>query len=144
MTDRTDNASWPMLFAAFAVALVSSLAVLFVGEVMGQVPCNLCWFQRAFMFPLAIILAIAAFRSDAAVWIYAMPLAAAGWLVAGFHTLLFTGIIPQAIQPCTASGPSCSSEDMTILGALPLPALSLLAFTVIIALLAPAQWRSRS
>lgn len=144
MIDRTENSSWPMLFAAFTVAVVSSLAVLFVGEVMGQVPCNLCWFQRAFMFPLAIVLAIAAFRSDAAVWVYAVPLAAAGWLIAGFHTLLYAGIIPETIQPCTASGPSCSGADMTILGGLPLPALSLLAFTAIIAFLALARRRSAS
>lgn len=44
---------------AWIVALVASLAVLFIGEVMGQTPCVLCWFQRAFMFPLAIILASA-------------------------------------------------------------------------------------
>lgn len=136
--------SWAFLFLAFAVALASSLAVLFVGEVMGQVPCNLCWFQRAFMFPLAIILAVAAFRSDAAVWVYAMPIAACGWLVAGFHTLLYAGIIPEAIQPCTASGPSCSSADMTILAGLPLPVLSLLAFTAIIACLFLVRRRSTS
>lgn len=130
-----DNRAWTPLFLAFAVALVASLAVLFVGEVMGQVPCNLCWFQRAFMFPLAIVLAVAAFRSDAAVWIYAVPIGAVGWLVAAFHTLLYAGIIPETIQPCTASGPSCSSADMTILGGVPLPALSLAAFTATIALL---------
>lgn len=95
------------------------------------------------MFPLAIILAVAAFRSDAAVWIYAVPLAVAGWLVAGFHTLLYAGIIPEAIEPCGV-GPSCSSTDMTILGGLPLPALSLLAFTAIIACRLLAQRRSTS
>ena len=51
---------WPMLFAAWLIALVSTLAALFIGEVMGQAPCVLCWFQRAFMFPLAVILLIAA------------------------------------------------------------------------------------
>jgi len=50
---------WRPLGAAWTIALLSSLAVLFVGEVMGQAPCDLCWFQRAFMFPLAIILGIA-------------------------------------------------------------------------------------
>lgn len=136
-----DNRSWAPLFLAFAVTLVSSLAVLFIGEVMGQAPCNLCWLQRAFMFPLAIVLAVAALRSDAAVWIYAVPLAAAGWLVAGFHMLLYAGIIPETIQPCTASGPSCSSADMTIFG-VPLPALALAAFTAIIALLLLARRRT--
>lgn len=137
-----DNRSWAPLFLAFAIALASSLAVLFVGEVMGQAPCNLCWFQRAFMFTLAIVLAVAAFRTDAAVWIYAVPLAAAGWLVAGFHTLLYAGIIPETIQPCTASGPSCSGADMTIFGGAPLPALALAAFTAIIALLLLARRRT--
>ena len=41
---------------AWTVATSASLAVLFIGEVLGQTPCLLCWFQRAFMFPLAIIL----------------------------------------------------------------------------------------
>ena len=43
---------------AWAVALASTLAVLFIGEVPGQMPCLLCWYQRAFMFPLAIILGL--------------------------------------------------------------------------------------
>ena len=46
------------LTAAWIVALGSSLAVLYIGEVLGQAPCNLCWFQRAFMFPLAIVLSL--------------------------------------------------------------------------------------
>ena len=142
-TPAAGNTSWTALLLAFAVSLVASLAVLFVGEVMGQVPCNLCWFQRAFMFPLAIILAAAAFRSDADVWIYAVPLAAAGWLVAAFHTLLYAGIIPEAIEPC-GLGPSCSNVDMTIFGGLPLPVLSLAAFTAIIACLLLARRRSTS
>jgi len=141
---RANGNSWALLFLAFAVALVASLGALFVGEVMGQSPCNLCWFQRAFMFPLAIVLAVAAFRSDTAAWVYAVPLASSGLLVAGFHTLLYAGIIPETIQPCTASGPSCSSADMTILGGLPLPALSFAAFTAIIACLFLARGRSRS
>lgn len=35
MIDKPDDNSWPMLFAAFAVAVAASLTVLFVGEVMG-------------------------------------------------------------------------------------------------------------
>lgn len=137
-----ENPSWPALFAASLLALGASLAVLFIGEVMGQAPCNLCWFQRAFMFPLAIILAIAAYRADSGAWIYALPLAVGGALVAAFHTLLYVGIIPEAIQPCTASGPSCSSADMTILGGAPLPLLSLLVFLAIATCLIIAKRRS--
>lgn len=134
MNSRKDTA-WPLLFGASALALVASLAVLFIGEIMGQAPCNLCWFQRCFMFPLAIILVVAAFRSDTGVWIYALPLALAGSLVALFHTMVFVGVIPEALKPCTVGGPSCSGAEMTILGGAPLPLLSLLAFAAIAACL---------
>lgn len=136
-TSPTDNA-WNLLFIAWATALVASLSALFIGEIMGQAPCNLCWFQRAFMFPLVIVLAIASYRSDFAIAIYAIPLAGAGWLLAGFHSLLYLGVIPEAIEPC-GKGPSCSSADMTILGSVPLPVLSLTAFTIIIASLYMAR-----
>lgn len=126
---------WALLFAAWLVALLASLAVLFVGEVMGQAPCNLCWFQRAFMFPLVLVLGVACLRSDPAAWCYALPLALAGLLVAGFHSLLYLGVIPEAITPCSATGPSCTSANMRILGSLPLPLLSAGAFLAIALLL---------
>ncbi|MBN9023479.1 MAG: disulfide bond formation protein B [Rhizobiales bacterium] len=128
------GSGWTFLVLAWCVALVSTLAALFVGEVMGQVPCNLCWYQRAFMFPLAIILAVAAYRSDTCAVVYATPLAVGGWLVAAFHTLLYAGVIPEGIEPCGV-GPSCSGADMTVGGVLPLPVVSLAAFTLIIAFL---------
>jgi len=130
--------AWGRLFAAWIVALAATAGALFIGEVMGQAPCNLCWYQRAFMFPLAVILAVATFREDTGVWRYALPIAVLGGLVAAFHSLLYAGIIPEAIKPCAASGPSCSSADMTILG-LPLPYLSLAAFTAVAALLVPTR-----
>jgi disulfide bond formation protein DsbB len=121
------------LAAAWGIALVASLAVLFVGEVMGQQPCVLCWYQRVAMFPLALLLGIAAYRGDYGIWRYALPVAAVGLLIAAFHSLLYYGIIPKAIEPCGA-GPSCTSADMTIFG-FALPVLSLIAFAAISALL---------
>ena len=35
---------------------------------MGQAPCDLCWFQRAFMFPLAIILGTLGGGILASIW----------------------------------------------------------------------------
>jgi len=127
------------LLAAWLIALVSTLAVIFIGEVLGQTPCILCWFQRAFMFPLAVILGIAVWRDDTGIRVYAIPLALIGALVAAWHMGLYIGVIPEAVQPCTASGPSCTSQDMLVLG-LPIPLLSLGAFTAIAAL--PAARRT--
>jgi disulfide bond formation protein DsbB len=136
-TVHTSRYAWGRLFAAWTIALAATFGALFIGEVMGQTPCHLCWHQRVFMFPLAVVLAVATFREDAGIWRYALPIAVLGGLVASFHSLLYAGIIPEAIKPC-GQGPSCSSADMTILG-LPLPYVSLAAFTAIAALLIPAR-----
>ena len=39
------NEAWVPLFAAWTTALASTLGALFIGEVMGQTPCDLCWHQ---------------------------------------------------------------------------------------------------
>lgn len=134
MTNNDATASghdrWRYLFVAWIIAVAASLGALFIGEVVGQAPCSLCWHQRAFMFPLAVLLAVASFRGDTGIWRYALPLAAIGMVIAGFHSLLYAGLIPEGIQPCS-QGPSCASADMTILGMLPLPYLSLAAFAAI-------------
>ncbi|WP_313605315.1 disulfide bond formation protein B [Rhizobium sp.] len=136
--DRTElqpsDGTWLPTFGAWIIALGSSLSALFIGEIMGQAPCDLCWHQRAFMFPLAVLLAVAVYRGDGRCWYYAAPLAAIGWLIAAFHNLLYFKIVPTAIKPC-GQGPSCSGDGMVVFGVLPIPLLSLAAFTAIIILL---------
>ena len=137
-----DRRAWYVLLAAWLVALTATLGALFIGEIMGQAPCVLCWFQRAFMFPLAVILAVACVTSDTRVWRYALPLAAIGWLVALYHALLDGGVIPERIEQCGA-GPSCTDANMTLFGSAPIPILSMIAFSAIIALLMLVRRRSQ-
>lgn len=133
--------AWYLLLSAWGLALVATLSALFIGEVMGQAPCNLCWFQRVFMFPLVIILGIACYRSDTSVWRYALPVASLGWLVALYHSLLYLGVFGDSIEPCGAGG-SCTDSNMTILGGIALPVLSLIIFSLISALLLIISRRS--
>lgn len=127
--------NWILLLAAWAIALGATLGALFIGEVMGQMPCTLCWYQRIAMFPLAVLLGVAAYRNDVSVWLYALPLAAIGLAVATYHSLLYAEVIPAPLQPCTATGPSCGGEAMLLFGALPIPFLSLAAFLVLTTIL---------
>lgn len=126
------------LLAAWLVALGSSLAVLFIGEVLGQAPCDLCWFQRAFMFPLAVILGLGLWWQDQSVARYAVALAVGGAGVALWHLGLYVGLVPEEVRPCTADGPSCTGEDQLVLG-FPIPLLSLVAFTLVAALSAVSR-----
>ncbi|MEG3617663.1 disulfide bond formation protein B [Magnetovibrio sp. PR-2] len=130
-----EKKAWTWLFLAWMIALASTLGALFIGEVLGQAPCQLCWYQRIAMFPLAIILGISCFANDFKIWRYALPLSLIGTLVALWHSLLYAGVISEAIQPCSKGGPSCTSSDMTLMGIIPLPYVSFVAFVAISILL---------
>ncbi len=128
------NPNWNILFLCWLVASVSAMGSLFFSYVMEFAPCVLCWYQRIFLFPLVIILAVGLFPFDKSAVKYGLPLAIAGWLTALYHNLLYGGIIPESIQPCS-QGVSCTEEYIELFGFLSIPMLSLLSFTIIITLL---------
>lgn len=131
---QRDNPSWMLIFIAWLVAAMSTLSSLFFSEVMELIPCVLCWYQRIFMFPLAIILLIALFPLDTRVVRYALPITIIGMLFAFYHLLLFYGMIPEDLQPCDKSI-SCADSSMELFGFLPIPLLALIAFLTIFILL---------
>ncbi|WP_302175112.1 disulfide bond formation protein B [uncultured Hydrogenophaga sp.] len=134
---------WPWLVAAWAMAMVATLSALFIGEVMGMTPCLLCWYQRILMFPMALILGMAAFSDDRRGAIYALPLAVGGVLLAGYHSALIAGWAPSWWVPCGA-GPSCARQRLDILDGIQIPWLSLAAFLFIAISLAFHLRQSRS
>ena len=119
---------WTPLFGAWLLALLATAGALFLGEVMGLTPCVLCWYQRIAMFPLVPILGLGLLYGDARCIRYALPLAAAGWAIALYHGLVFWGVVDAALVPC-GPGPSCAAAERQRLGAVPIPLLSLVAFT---------------
>jgi len=125
---------WSWVFMAWLVATASTLGALFLGEVMGYAPCVLCWYQRIAMFPLVLVLAAGLFPFDPRVVRYALPLAVAGWLLAAFHLALVAGWIPESIKPCQQGVP-CSEVQVTWLGFVTIPLLSVIAFSIIAGLL---------
>ena len=126
--------SWIWLLSAWGIALVATFGALFIGEVMGMMPCLLCWYQRIFMFPLALILGMAAFAEDRRGAVYALPLALGGAAMAGYQSALVAGWVPKWWVPC-GTGPSCSEQSLEILGGIQIPWLSLMAFSAIAILL---------
>ena len=139
-SDR-ETTLWMLIFGAWLVAAASTLGALFFGEVMQLPPCVLCWYQRIFMFPLALILPLGLFPPDPRVARYGLALALPGSGFAAFHLLLVAGVIPESIKPCTRGIP-CSETVIEWFGFLTIPLLSLAAFSTIIALLLAAHLRS--
>jgi len=136
MTDinRESNLNWTIIFICWMIASVSTLGSLFFSEIMDLPPCALCWYQRVFMFPLVLVLLVGLFPFDKRIVRYALPLASAGWGFAFYHYLLYSGIIPEDLQPCS-QGVSCSETYLDLFGFLTIPMLSLISFSIIIVLL---------
>ena len=128
------NKNWAILFSAWVLVTVSTLGSLFFSHIMEFAPCVLCWYQRICLFPLVIILATGLFPFDKRVIKYSLPLAIAGWITAFYHNLLYSGIIPQDLQPCS-KGVSCTEKYIDLFGFLTIPMLSLISFSIIITLL---------
>ena len=140
-THRSPESAWLLVFACWLVATASTLGALFFSEILELPTCSLCWYQRIFMFPLVLMLPFGLFPFDARVVRYALPLTASGWLVALFQVLLVAGVIPEALKPCTQGVP-CSEVQIQWLGFVNIPLLSLIAFTIMNALLFAARPRS--
>ena len=80
------------------------------------------------------MLGLGVFDGDARGARYALPLAWAGWGLALYHCLLFWGVISEAASPCQ-QGVSCADAELQVAGVVPIPLLSLIAFTAILGLL---------
>ncbi len=137
------KAPWPPLFLAWALSLAATAGSLFLGEVMGMTPCVLCWYQRIAMYPLVLVLGLGVLDSDARCLRYAMPIAWAGWGLAVWHCALFWGLVAESLTPCGKGG-SCADADLHVAGLVPIPLLSLLAFTALLLLMAVARKRMKT
>ena len=132
--NKEPNLNWAIIFICWIIATVSTLGSLFFSEIMELPPCALCWYQRVFMFPLVLIFFVGLFPFDRNAIKYALPIAIAGWGTAFYHFLLYSGFIPESIQPCS-QGVSCSETYLDMFGFLTIPLLSLISFSAIIVLL---------
>ncbi|MFG3613353.1 disulfide oxidoreductase [Rummeliibacillus stabekisii] len=126
---KSEKKVW-VLYFAWLVSVVATLGSLYFSEIRGFIPCDLCWFQRIFMYPLVVILGIGTFQSDISVKKFVLPLSILGGFISFFHYLEQKVPGFGGIKPCV-SGVPCSSEYINWLGFITIPFLALLAFTLI-------------
>lgn len=118
------------LYLAWLVSLTATFGSLYFSEIREFVPCELCWIQRIFMYPLTILLGIAVFTDDRSVRKYVLPLTTIGGSVSLYHYLVQKVPGFAEIQPC-AQGVPCSGQYINWLGFITIPFLALTAFTLI-------------
>jgi disulfide bond formation protein DsbB len=127
---------------AWIVALVTMVGSLYYSKVQEFVPCELCWYQRICIYPFAVILGIAAWRRDATIRVYAVPVFAIGMVIAGYHTWIQAFPPSNGTSFCTVEAP-CTTRYVWEFGFVSLPFMALSAFVVMTALLLVARPASR-
>ena len=123
---------------AWIVAVVTMLGSLYYSKVMEYVPCELCWYQRICIYPFAVILGIAAWRRDAGIRVYAIPVFAIGMLISIYHTWIQAFPPSDGTSFCTADAP-CTTRYVWEFGFVSLPFMALSAFVVMTVLLLVAR-----
>jgi len=134
-SEQAAKTDWALLFLCWLLVSVSTTISLFFSYVLEYEPCVLCWYQRICLFPLIFIFAAGLLPTfDKSVIKYALPLTIAGGLTALYHSLLYAGIIPENIQPCS-KGVSCTEKYIELFGFISIPMMSFFAFTLLTTLL---------
>ena len=129
---------WVLIFICWLIAMAALFGSLFFSEVMALKPCVLCWWQRIFIYPLAVLFLVGLFpqknKVDCSVVRYTLPLAIIGLGFAIYHYLVYSGFIPESLQPCSKDL-SCTEINLELMGFVTIPMLSIFAYSAIIMLL---------
>lgn len=117
------------LFAAGAGILGS----MFFSSVIGFAPCELCWYQRIFLFPQFVIFAVALWKKDNTAMYYSLALSLVGIILAFYQSYIQWGGL--SVLPCTATGAECSKIFFKEFGYITIPVMSLTVFAYLLALM---------
>ena len=120
---------------AFLVAVSATLGSLTYSEVVGFDPCLLCWYQRVFMYPSALLLWIAMYKKEKVIADYVLSLSAVGAVIAAYHYLIQIGAAPEVACSAVGYSVSCAENFVMQLGYITIPMMSLTAFLFIAVLM---------
>jgi disulfide bond formation protein DsbB len=132
-------AGWELALG-FTIAAFATAGSLYFSEVANYVPCPLCWYQRIAMYPLVVVLGLAALRRDRGAALYGLALSAIGAMIATYHYQLEW--FPDQAAICK-QGSLCHVIWFRVFGFATIPYLALTAFAAIASLCALCLWWSR-
>ncbi len=122
-----------LLMVIWTQAIIAVCGSLFFSEVMGYIPCEICWFQRILMYPLVVIYGVSAIKRDINIALPGLVLSGIGMLTSTFHYLMQK--LP-ALQPVggTCDLVPCNLQYVNYFGFITIPFLAGIAFIVIFTL----------
>jgi disulfide bond formation protein DsbB len=130
MSSTTKKQVENLLSIAWMASFIATLGSLYFSEILKYTPCELCWYQRIFMYPLVIILGIGVYKKDAGIALYTLILSAIGGCISLYHygvqkvSFLGENSVSCGIVPCTG-------EYINWLGFITIPFLALIGFSIV-------------
>lgn len=128
------------------ITAIGTLFSMYLSEFEDLPPCDLCWYQRIFFYPIFFITLVALIRKDSKAYVYLLPLAIIGLPISIYHHLLkVTTLFPKETIFCGEAG-SCSAVDWELIqgSGITLPFLAGLGFISVIILSSIAFWSNRN
>lgn len=101
---------------------------LFYSEVMHYAPCDLCWYQRVFLYPQVFLFAYAWYKKDRAVLPYSLLLSLVGFAIGLYHHFLQIGF--DLMKPCSSApfAVDCAKPSFVEFGFVTFPFMAVVLF----------------
>lgn len=112
----------------FLTTLGGMFLTLFYSEVLHYAPCDLCWYQRVFLYPQVFLFAYAWYKKDRAVLPYTLILSLCGLVVATYHHFLQMGY--DLLKPCSSApfAVDCAKPSFIEFGFVTFPFMAIVLF----------------
>lgn len=130
----------PILWAC-VLATLAMASSLYLSEVVGLIPCSLCWYQRFAMYPLVLVLGVGALMGDARVWRFGLPLSVVGLAISIYHVSIQWQ--PALDVGACTSGAPCTGRYVAVFGFVSIPTMAGSVFLAITGLLLLVQAAGR-
>lgn len=128
-----------VLQIGFLVTLAALLASLFYSEIIGFVPCALCWWLRVFMFPQVILFGLALIKRDWGIIDYSLAFSILGAALSVYYYLIEMSSTAVLLCPPNPGAISCPQRLVFEFGYITIPMMSLTAFLIIIVSIANSK-----
>jgi disulfide bond formation protein DsbB len=124
----------------FLVTFLGAFLTLFYSEYLHVLPCDLCWFQRVFLYPQIFMFAYAWYKKDRGVLPYSLMLSILGFSVALYHHVLQLGY--DIYKPCSTApfAIDCAKPSFIEYGFVTFPFMAVVLFGFLILLVLSAQY----
>lgn len=125
----------------FLISFMAAAFSLVYSEIIGFLPCYLCWYQRVFTIPMVFIFGVAAWVKDRKVIKYTLPMLLIGFVISVYQNLVYYFAQDASNLPCDASGVSCYKQYISEFGGyISIPMLALTTFFALITILLVAHF----